>query len=94
VCIVPVSLKDEKQVELANELYDYCKSKNISVLLDDRNERPGVKFKDMELIGIPYRVTVGKGIANGVVEFTKRADGIKEEVSLDEIKNRLDRLTK
>jgi prolyl-tRNA synthetase len=94
VCIVPVSLKDEKQVELANELYDYCKSKNISVLLDDRNERPGVKFKDMELIGIPYRVTVGKGIANGVVEFTKRTDGIKEEVSLDEIKNRLDQLTK
>ena len=47
--IVPISLKDEKQMEIANDLYNYCTKNKYSVLLDDRNERPGVKFKDMEM---------------------------------------------
>ena len=46
--------------KIANDLYNYCTKNKYSVLLDDRNERPGVKFKDMELIGIPYRITVGR----------------------------------
>ena len=87
--IVLVNLKDENQVKLANELYDTIKSMNIDVLLDDRNERAGVKFKDMELIGLPYRVTVGKRANEGIVEFTTRATGIKEELTVEELLNRI-----
>ena len=90
LAIVPVSAKDEQQVSIANELYEYCRSKKYDVLLDDRNERPGVKFKDMELIGIPYRITVGRGIQNGNVEFVTRANGEKTEISLDDIKAKID----
>ena len=54
------------------------------MLLDDRDERPGVKFADAELIGIPYRVTVGpKGLAQGVVELTRRRGLVTEEIDLD-----------
>ncbi len=88
VGIVLVNLKDESQVKLANELYDTIKSMNVDVLLDDRNERAGVKFKDMELIGLPYRVTVGKRASEGIVEFTTRATGIKEELTVEELLNR------
>ncbi len=90
LAIVPVSAKDEQQVSIANELYEYCRSKKYDVLLDDRNERPGVKFKDMELIGVPYRITVGRGIQNGNVEFVTRANGEKIEISLEDIKARID----
>lgn len=90
LAIVPVSAKDEQQVSIANELYEYCRFKKYDVLLDDRNERPGVKFKDMELIGIPYRITVGRGIQNGNVEFVTRANGEKTEISLDDIKAKID----
>lgn len=74
VAIVIVSVKDEEQVRLANALYDALQKLGIEVLLDDRDERPGVKFKDMELIGIPSRVTVGRGALEGIVEYRKRTD--------------------
>ena len=83
--IVPISLKDEAQSELADKLYQFCMDNKYDVLLDDRNERPGVKFKDAELIGIPYRITLGRGVKNGMVEFVERATGEKKEVSVDEI---------
>ena len=54
--------------------------------MDDRDERPGVKFKDMELIGIPYRITVGKGIKDGNVEFKSRT-GEKKDVRVEDILN-------
>ncbi len=92
LAIVPISVKDDKQMEVAESLYSYCQEKKYEVLLDDRKERPGVKFKDMELIGIPYRITVGRGIAEGKVEFTTRATGIKEEIAMDEIKNKIDEI--
>lgn len=92
--IVPISLKDEKQMEVANELYDYCIKNRYSVLFDDRNERPGVKFKDMELIGIPYRITVGRKAQEGILEFSNRYTGEKEEVSIDSIKAMIDELYK
>lgn len=85
VAIVIVSLKDEQQVRIANELYDTFKKRGIDVILDDRNERPGVKFKDMELIGIPYRITVGRGISDGMVEFRERTASENENISLNEI---------
>ena len=92
--IVPISLKDEKQMEIANDLYNYCTKNKYSVLLDDRNERPGVKFKDMELIGIPYRITVGRKAQEGILEFSNRYTGEKEEVSIDSIKSMIDELYK
>lgn len=84
VAIVIISMKDEKQVEVANRIYESLKDKGIDVLLDDRDERPGVKFKDMELIGIPYRITVGKGIQDGNVEFKSRI-GDKEDIKVEEV---------
>ena len=69
--------KIEEQVLIAEKLYSALKSKHIEVLLDDRNERAGVKFTDADLIGIPIRITVGKGIEQGVVEFSLRMDRMK-----------------
>ena len=90
LAIVPVSMKDENQVRIASELYDYAVSKGYDVLLDDRNERPGVKFKDMELIGIPCRLTIGRGIQDGKAEFVLRDGMVKKEVALDDLKALVD----
>ena len=81
-------------MQIANELYDYCNEKKYPVLLDDRNERPGVKFKDMELIGIPYRITVGRKAQEGILEFTDRYSEEKKEISVADIKAKIDELYK
>lgn len=70
--IVIVNIKDDTQVKIANELYDYLTSKGYDVLLDDRDARAGFKFKDMDLIGIPKRIVVGKRACEGIIEFKKR----------------------
>lgn len=93
VAIVIISLKDEQQVSYANTLYDTLKDAGIEVILDDRDERPGVKFKDMELIGIPYRITVGKGIKDGTVELKARTSD-KEDVSINDIVEKVKALLK
>ena len=62
----------------------------VEVLLDDRDERAGVKFKDSELIGIPMRITVGKDIVDGKVEFKLRNSADKEVIGLDEIKSKIE----
>ena len=85
VAIVIVSMKDEEQVRIANEFYETLKAEGYDVLLDDRKERPGVKFKDMELIGIPYRITVGRGIAQGNVELRARGAHENEEVAIENV---------
>lgn len=85
VAIVIVSMKDEEQVRIANELYHDLSAAGVEVLLDDRKERPGVKFKDMELIGIPYRITVGRGINEGMVEFRARTASENENIALSDI---------
>lgn len=90
VSVIPVNIKDEAQMEVANKLYEELKSIGVDVLLDDRNERPGVKFKDSELIGIPMRVTVGKKITDGEVEFKLRTgdmEVIKINTVIDTIKD-------
>ena len=89
LAIVVISNKDERQMEVADQLYAFCKKRHYDVLLDDRKERPGVKFKDMELIGIPHRITVGRGVKDGMLEWTERATGEKTEVSLDDIEDRI-----
>lgn len=85
VAIVIVSMKDEEQIRIANELYETLTKAGIEVLLDDRDERPGVKFKDMELIGIPARITVGRGISEGVVEYRRRTDSESTNVAIEKI---------
>ncbi len=72
VVITPVNNADAAQMKAAVEIYDACRAEGIDALLDDRDERPGVKFKDADLIGIPYRITVGKKLAKGFVEFVER----------------------
>ncbi|MDO4414870.1 MAG: proline--tRNA ligase [Erysipelotrichaceae bacterium] len=84
VAIVIISMKDENQVATANRIHDELQAAGIEVILDDRDERPGVKFKDMELIGIPFRITVGRGIKDGKVELKPRT-GESEDVAIEEI---------
>jgi prolyl-tRNA synthetase len=57
----------------------------LDVLLDDRDERAGVKFKDADLVGIPYRINIGRGVAEGKVEFLDRLRSVTEEVLLSEV---------
>ena len=77
VTIVPVSTKDELQMTTANKIYEELLANGVEAVIDDRDERPGVKFKDADLIGFPFRITVGKTISEGNVEFVTRATGEK-----------------
>ena len=80
-----VSTEDDDSVDTAERIYRGLDEAGIEVILDDREERAGVKFADAELIGIPYRVTVGpKGLADGTVEITRRADGTTDTVPVDQ----------
>ena len=83
VVITVIKPQDVATSEAANGLYDALIGAGIEVLIDDRDERPGVKFKDADLIGIPYRVTVGpKGLKEGQVEITRRKTGKSRNVDL------------
>ena len=73
--VIPVSTKDELQMKVANDIYTTLKKHGVEVVIDDRDERAGVKFKDADLIGFPYRITVGKTISDGLVEFKERESG-------------------
>ncbi len=81
VIVVPVNTKNEEQTKLAEEIYETLKKKGLDVLIDDRNERAGVKFKDADLIGIPVRINVGKGASDGKVEFIIRKGLSSEEMT-------------
>ena len=70
--IIPVSTKDELQMNVAEDIYKTLIKHGVEAVIDDRDERAGVKFKDADLIGFPYRITVGKGITEGLVEFKVR----------------------
>lgn len=80
VVIVPVNIQDKLQMETAEKMYEELKKAGVEVVLDDRDERAGVKFKDADLIGFPYRVTVGKTINDGLVEYKTRETGEVEKV--------------
>lgn len=84
VIITLVKPDDEVQAGVAESLYQELTSKGAEVLLDDRKERPGVKFKDADLIGIPVRITVGRDAADGVVEFKERAKEENEKITAEE----------
>lgn len=86
VAIVPMRSKDGQAEQKADELYQTLKARNINVLLDDRDERPGVKFADLELIGVPHRIVVSeRNLAEGKYEYVHRATGEKQMLSLDEL---------
>ena len=89
VAIVLISDKDEKQIEVANKLYDELNNLGIDTILDDRKERPGVKFNDMDLIGIPVRITIGKKVEEDKIEFKLRNS---DEVELVEIKDVIEKI--
>ncbi len=82
VAIIVVNTNDEKQSDSANYLYEELRKNNISTVLDDREERVGVKFNDMDLIGIPIRVTIGNKINDGMLEIKQRKKDTFYEVSL------------
>ncbi len=81
--VVTVLRLEEETMGAADTIYEDLRSAGIDVIIDDRKERPGVKFNDAELVGIPYRITVGpRGLAEGNVEVTERATGVTENISV------------
>ena len=83
--IVIVNTKDEIQNTVANDLYDELMKNNVDTILDDRNERLGVKLNDMDLIGVPYRIVVGKRASEGIVELKRRDNDEILEINVSKI---------
>lgn len=92
VGIVLINPKDEMQKTVATDLYEKLNSLGIDVLLDDRNERPGVKFNDMDLIGVPVRITIGKKIADNQLEVKQRNEQEAQVVAAEELADVLRKL--
>jgi prolyl-tRNA synthetase len=85
VAIIVIDTKNDEQMEAANHLYKIFTDANIEVLLDDRNERAGVKFNDMDLIGIPIKITIGKKISDHIVELKRREEEEIKEISIFDV---------
>ena len=85
VIVVIANVQESEQVALAERLYGELQAAGHEVLLDDRPERAGVKFKDADLIGIPWRVVVGRGAVSGQVELVRRADGERQELAASDL---------
>jgi prolyl-tRNA synthetase len=84
IVVIP-NIGDTAQVEAAETLYTSLNAAGIETLLDDRNERAGVKFKDADLIGIPYRIVTGKSLKQGKVEVVQRATREAQEIAIDQV---------
>ncbi len=82
--VVPTKVNDEENMSLAEKIYKDLTDAGVEVLIDDRNERPGVKFKDADLIGIPLRITVGRRAGEGIVEVKRRDSDEAAEMTADE----------
>jgi prolyl-tRNA synthetase len=82
--VVPTKVNDEANMALAEKIYADLAAAGVEVLIDDRNERPGVKFKDADLIGIPLRITVGRRAGEGIVEVKRRDSDEAVEMTADE----------
>lgn len=82
VAVVVINPKEEKQLEAGNELYNNLNKIGIDCLIDDRTERAGVKFNDIDLLGIPIRITIGKKINDGIIEIKTRKEENGEEYEL------------
>ena len=92
--MIPVNIKNEAQVNLAEKIYNNLQEEKIDVMLDDRDEKPGFKFKDADLIGFPFKVVVGKKAEEGIVELKIRKTGETFEISQNEIINKIKELMK
>jgi prolyl-tRNA synthetase len=85
VVVTVTNISDAALAEAGEKLAAELEAAGLDVLLDDRDERAGVKFKDADLVGIPYRINVGKKIATGQVELVTRATSTSVDVALDEV---------
>lgn len=94
VIVVPVSTNDEVQMSTATKIYDDLIKAGVEAVIDDRDERPGVKFKDADLIGFPYRITVGKTIQEGLVEFKVRETGEMTKITPEEATQKIIEIVK
>ncbi len=92
VVVTVTNMKDDRLRETGEKLYKDLQRGGLDALLDDRDERAGVKFKDADLIGIPYRITVGKKVSDGLIELFERATKTSEDVKLGEIVSRVQKL--
>ena len=92
VIVTLTNVKDENLRKVGEKLYHDLQRAGLEVLLDDRDERAGVKFKDADLIGIPYRLTVGKKVSDGVIEVFDRAKKTSEDVKLNDVVARVQKL--
>ena len=93
VLLLPINYQDEKTREATDRLYRELEARGVEVLLDDRDERPGVKFKDGDLVGIPLRVTIGpKGLEKNSFELRRRADGRVDEISIAEAAGKIQQI--
>jgi prolyl-tRNA synthetase len=92
VVVTVTNMKDDRLCETGEKLYKDLQRTGLEVLLDDRDERAGVKFKDADLIGVPYRVTIGKKAADGLVELFERQTKASEDVKLSDIVSRVQKL--
>ncbi len=89
VALVQIDMKNKEQTKIAEDIYSKLIENNIEVIYDDRDERPGVKFKDMDLIGIPIRITIGKKIVDNQVELKFRKDTEQTEIPINNIVNKI-----
>ena len=94
VVVLPINYNDEIQKQVATDLYELLRKERIEVILDDRDVKPGFKFKDWDLIGVPYQIVVGKRAGEGIVEFKTRSTSVKEEVSIGEAASRIIEIVK
>jgi prolyl-tRNA synthetase len=87
IALVPLNMqKSERVRDTAEQLYSQLKAAGYDVLLDDRNERPGVKFADMELMGIPHRIVIGdRGLDKGLLEYKHRRASDNEDIAIDDL---------
>ena len=92
VVVTITNMKQDELREVGERLYNDLQRAGLDVLLDDRDERAGVKFKDADLIGIPFRITVGKRISEGFVELFERRSRLSQDVKLKEVVERVQRL--
>ena len=89
VCIAALNTKDETCMEIAFKLYDELNNAGIDTLLDNRDERPGIKFNDLDLLGIPIRITLGKKLSENKVEFKLRKETESIDLDLNDVVNHI-----
>jgi prolyl-tRNA synthetase len=92
VVVTPTNVADDKLLKTAEEIAHELEGAGFDVVLDDRDERPGVKFKDADLVGIPYRITVGKKVSEGKVEVVARGSREQQDVAIGELKSHFENL--